>query len=137
MLCFDIVFIFFYVFFGSLKFSREMFVAHRFVRVWTQACKHISNGAKDFLMGFYFNHIWFRNTRTLSMFDLLSRNDFVFFLNFVFVFWMFCSSYCFGFRASSLLMYTVLWPNSVLRIFLYFFWKSDMLLWQYFCTTFR
>ena len=76
----------------------------------------ISNGAKLCLMEFYFVHVWFRNIRTLSMFNALFHSDF-FFFNFAWVFWMFWSNACFGFRASALLISNVLWSNLVLSIF--------------------
>ena len=73
------------------------------------------------LLGFIFKNIWFRKISTFSMFDEL------FHVGFAIIFSIsFSCSECFeamtvfGFRASALLFYRVLWSNIVLNIFIVF-----------------
>ena len=109
-------------FLGGLKFSCELVFAHHFVRVWKRDCNNINWCDALFYLVLFWTYTWFRNIRTLRM--LMSYFIMIFFyvflLNFVFVFWMFRSNDCFGFRASPLLMFNELWCNLVLRIFVFF-----------------
>ena len=65
---------------GSLIFSGDIMFAHLFARFWKQVCKQTNCCEALYYVVLFWNkqtrNIWFRNIRTLSMFDKLIHYDF-------------------------------------------------------------